>query len=664
MKNFILISFFLIIYSNGFSQIFQYAKSVETKTGITQDQTLAVDAAENSYTIGTFSGTVDFNAGPEEYLVTSVGNDDIFILKLDVSGNFIWVKTFGSTEQDQGMALTLDAAGNIYATGFFSGTIDFDPSGAVYNVTALGITNAFMLKLNNSGNFVWVRNMEGSNQDGKAAFAKTAGYSIAVDAVGHVHTTGTVNGWVDLNTGSGVNSWQSLKGSDDVFISKLDANGIFLWAIAYGSVFNDRGNSLKVDGGGNVYATGYFSGLISITQNLINFNVTSNGGTDAYVIKFGSSGNIIWLKKLGGPGADVGNSLTIDRANNIYITGSFTGVSDFDPGVAVYSLTSLGNTDIYISKLDANGDFVAARSFGGTGNESGNGIHSDVFNRIFLTGSFEDEVNFDPGSNSGLLKSAGESDIFIIRLNDTLKLTSTKQMGGKGSDAGYSLFVTNSGTIYSAGMYSGEVAFQLDKDLFNLNSFGQNAMCVLKMFTTTLPVTLLTFEVTKMERNVVLTWKTSQESNTDKFVIERSRNGQDFFKIGEIKSSGYSSNIVTYTFLDNNIGETEHKRLYYRFVQLDIDGNKTYSPVVSIHFGQVDTGIRIFPNPVVNVLSIARDKATGIQSYFIREVNGRKILQGKLTGFTTQINVRHLRSGIYYVEITGENKQVYKVIKQ
>ena len=142
----------------------------------------AIDDNGNVYTTGYFAGTCDFDPSSQTYNLTSFGNDDIFITKLDGSGNFIYAKQMGGPFYDMGYSMTFDSNENLYITGTFAGTCDFDPSSATYNLQSFGANDIFITKLDSLGNFVWAKKMGGINDQ--------LGYSIDVDNSGNVFTTG------------------------------------------------------------------------------------------------------------------------------------------------------------------------------------------------------------------------------------------------------------------------------------------------------------------------------------------------------------------------------------------------------------------------------------------------------------------------------------------
>jgi hypothetical protein len=365
--------------NHSYSQNLGWAKRLGG-TDYEHGRSVAIDAGGNIYTTGEFRGTADFDPGPGTYNLTSFSPCcyDIFISKLDASGNFLWAKQLGGTNADLAFAIKVDAAGNVYTTGDFEGTADFDPGPAVYSLTSAGSSDIFVLKLDAAGNFIWVAQM-----GGPANFASDLDHarSIAVDAAGNVYTTGSFFDTSDFDPGAGVyNLTSNYTFQDDVFISKLDANGSFVWAKQIAGTSNEEGVSIAVDAAGNVYTTGIFYNTTDFDPGPAVYNLTpvdeaNFQNYDIYISKLDANGDFVWAKQLGGPHItgsslyDNSYAITVDAAGNVYTTGAFPGTADFDPGPAVYNMTAAGTngTDIFISKLDAAGNFVWAKQMGGTG---------------------------------------------------------------------------------------------------------------------------------------------------------------------------------------------------------------------------------------------------------------------------------------------------------
>ncbi len=376
---------------------------------------IAVDPLGNVYTTGHFFNTVDFDPGAGTTLYTSAGFYDVFVSKLDASGNFVWARQIGGTGQDYSNSICLDASGNVIITGSFSATVDFDPGAGTLNLTSAGSADIFICKLNASGSFVWANRMGGNFFDQSK--------SNVVDPAGNIYTTGYFSGTVDFDPGAGV---FNLTGTgSEVFVSKLDATGNFVWAVKMGGNSADVGNSIALDGMGNVYTTGYFEGTADFDPGPGVFNLTGSGSWDCFISKLDASGNLVWARAFNGGAEEYGNSVRIDAAGDVYTSGAFRNTVDFDPGAGVNQLTSAGNYDVFISKLDAAGNFVWVRQVGGFSIDFMNDMAIDAAGNIFSTGIFSDNVDFNPGSGVFNLSSAGSYDVFVLKLSPCVNSTST-----------------------------------------------------------------------------------------------------------------------------------------------------------------------------------------------------------------------------------------------
>ncbi len=388
---------------------FVWAKSIG---GSTRDigYAISVDASGNVYTAGSFQGTVDFDPGSGIFNLTSSGGNDIFISKLNGNGDFVWAKSIGGTGREVGYYLAVDAAGNVYTTGEYSGTVDFNPDAGTFNLTSAGLSDIFISKLDASGNFAWAKTMGGELQFNYS-------YCIALDEAGNVYTTGKFMGTADFDPSAGTFILTSA-GREDIFISKLDTDGNFVWAKAMGGTFLDLGNSIAVDAEGNVYSTGLFEGTADFDPGISTFNLTAVSPT-IFISKLDADGDFVWAKTIGETGYGFGYSLALDGAGNVFTTGYFGDTPDFDPGAGTFNLTSVGNYDIYISKLDPDGNFVWAKSMGGDEYEISFSIVVDAAGSVYTTGEFQGTVDFDPDSATFNLTAAGSSDAFVLKLSDS-----------------------------------------------------------------------------------------------------------------------------------------------------------------------------------------------------------------------------------------------------
>jgi hypothetical protein len=141
----------------------------------------------------------------------------------------------------------------------------------------------------------------------------------------------------------------------------------YQWAKSFGATDDDMSKSIAVDGSGNVYTTGFFTGTVDFDPGPGISNLTCAGDKDIFISKLDAMGNFLWAKSMGGINIDWGNSIALDGAGNVYTTGFFEGSADFDPGAGsnILSTTGEGDFDLYISKLDPAGNFVLGKKYRG-----------------------------------------------------------------------------------------------------------------------------------------------------------------------------------------------------------------------------------------------------------------------------------------------------------
>lgn len=380
----------------------------------------------------------------------------------------------GGTEEVRG--LTLDRSGNSYLTGYFTGTVDFDPGDGVTSLTTLGGNDVFILKLSSDGGFLWVKRLGGTLSE--------AGASIVIDKDGNVITTGNFAGTVDFNPGAEVANLTSAGLSDDVFISKLDSSGNYLWAKSIGDTAQDVGQGASFDSSGNIYSFGRFNKSVDFNPGGQGGLLTADGSnTDMFISKFAPAGTFLWAKRIGGTGADGAAFNAFDSDGNIVVAGYFNGTVDFDPGERVETLTAIVSSEMFIAKFAPTGNYLWAKRIGGTGADRGLNIAVDSSGNIYSTGKFTGTVDFNPGGQAGVLTSDSNSDdVFISKYTPSGSFLWAKRIGGAGADRGLNIAVDSSGNVYSAGYFSGpSVDFNPGEEIANFANLGGNDIYILKL---------------------------------------------------------------------------------------------------------------------------------------------------------------------------------------
>ena len=414
-------------------------------TSYDSSSSIAVDANGNSYITGYFYGSATFGTTT----LTSSGGSDIFVAKLDINGNWLWAKKAGGTDFDFGNSIAVDANGNSYVTGYFSGSANFGTT--TLTSSSEYYTEIYVAKLDINGNWLWANKAGGTGWD--------YGYGIAVDANGNSYVTGAFAESAIFGTTTLTSS-----GGSDIFVAKLDSSGNWLWAKQAGGTDYDDGYGIVVDINGNSYVTGIF---YSSNCSFGSTTLTSSGGSDIFVAKLDINGNWLWAKQAGGTSGDSGNGIAVDANGNSYITGGFKESATF----GTTTLTSSGyyDYDIFVTKLDIDGNWLWAKQAGGTGDEGSNSIAVDANGNSYITSGFEESVNF----GTTTLTSSGYLDIFVAKIDHNGNWLWAKQAGGAIDDCGYDIALDANGNSYVTGFFMESANFGTttltssgDRDIF------------------------------------------------------------------------------------------------------------------------------------------------------------------------------------------------------
>lgn len=386
-----------------------------------------IDSEESIYTLGTFEGTIDMDYGDEDVEVTSQGNDDIFLVKYDTDGNYLWYKSFGGTSFEDVSGITFNSQNELIISGRYNETVDFDPNEGEFLSTADG-TAGFILKLTAEGDFIDFIDIEEDIEDGSAIIQ-----SMAVDAADNIFIVGRFSGEVDFDfddESEFILNNTSSDFSSDGFVLKLTNEFEFLWVYGFLTTnFFNHGIDVSIDEG--LLITGNF------TQDLELFDGTDTEllyenqvfQSSYYVMKISSLGAIEWLDVFinNSPSAFASPSgLAIDIFGDVYITGSVEGPHDFDPGEAVFAVNSTGsNANVFLHKLNgSDGSFEYAFDTPGSKIILGGDIFIGNTGNLYINGGLPlggGNVDFDPNGESPAF-SHQDDDSFLWKLNECFPL--------------------------------------------------------------------------------------------------------------------------------------------------------------------------------------------------------------------------------------------------
>ncbi len=392
---------------------------------------IALDSNGNIYVTGSFRETATFGS----ITLVNAGNADIFIAKLDNEGNWLWAKQAGGSMVDNGWGIVIDNAGNCYVTGQFKQTATFGSTTLVSNNI-----DAFIAKLDPDGNWLWVKQAGGSTNDTGAT-----GIDLVIDGSNHLLIVGEFWGSVTFGSTTLVSTTSM---HADVFVAKLNSNGDWLWTAQGGGIYSDEVGGITVDGNDDYYIAGSFSySAVFGSTTLAGF-----GEYDIFAAKLDTDGNWQWATQAGSIGDDYGTGIASDQNGNCFITGSFS----YSAGFGSINLNSFGSEDIFVSKLDTDGNWLWAQQAGEAFDERGFDIATDNDGNCYVTGYFAYYAAFGPL----WLDSYGQEDIFVCKLDtDGDWLWAAPAGGIMGYEYGKSITVDSAGNSYVTGRFNSTAYF-------------------------------------------------------------------------------------------------------------------------------------------------------------------------------------------------------------
>lgn len=349
-----------------------------------QALSVATDAAGAVYLTGYFDGAVSFG-GPT---LTSAGNLDVFVVKLDAMGNHVWSRRFGDAGPQLGVDVAIDPSGDVFVLAKGYGSPDFGAG----PLPSAGLFDVYVVKLNAAGDPMWSERF-GSAEDDDAV-------AIGAAPTGDVTFTGTAKGALDFGGGA-----LAPKGGFDVFVAWLDAAGQHVWSKRFGDAANQVAGDLAVDVGGDVLVTGGFEGSLDFGGGAM----TAAGAADVFVARLGPSGAPLFAKRFGAANVTLeAYGVAPAPGGGVYFAGPVTGSLDFGGG----ALGGGGGADAYVVRLDAAGQHVWSRVFGATSDQFPRRIAAHSSGEVAVGGYFEGQMMVGDAS----LASVGAFDVWAARL--------------------------------------------------------------------------------------------------------------------------------------------------------------------------------------------------------------------------------------------------------
>jgi len=369
---------------------------------------IALDSAGDEYITGYFQGDSIIFGNTTLHNHTN-GFADIFLAKYNPSGTLLWAKSFGGNSNDEGLAISLDPLGNVYLAGLiFNDTIIF--GNTTLHAAASSFT-AFNVKLDANGNVIWAK----SSSNGLGM-----GYGISADSSGNSYLAGRY--YSDSITFGTITLHNPSTPHDVEFLVKFDSSGNVVWAKqSEGIQSSGYATNVNADLYGNIYVVGYF-GSDSISFG--SYTLHNNGTFNIFLLKYDSTGNVLWAKSFGGTSQDLSFSVTNDRFGNCFITGY-----NYSPSITFDTITLTG--EFFLVKFNSNGNVIWAK----TANGKGYTVATDSVGSSYATGYLDSTITFDTITLI-IPHSSVADNMFIVKYDSSGHAVFATAIAGGGDDYG------------------------------------------------------------------------------------------------------------------------------------------------------------------------------------------------------------------------------------
>jgi hypothetical protein len=412
---------------------------------------ISTDRYGNIYVTGSFTGT-GICFGLDSIFNSFCGYYEIFLVKYDATGNVVWTKSEGGTQDDYAVGVATDKSGNIYMTGTFRSTFINIGSFTLYNRGSYPSVDFFLVKYDSIGNVLWAKSGGSKYSD--------ESHSVTTDVDENIYITGMFSDTLIFG-----NDTIYDVGQYDYYIIKSDTNGNLLWAnYSSGTGIGDNGYSTVTDFKGNVFVTGKY---LSPTFSIGNDTLYNAGQDDIFLAKYDKSGNPIWSKRAGSTSSDCGNGIAVDATGNAYVTGYY----QFNLIMGTDTLYNAGAHDMFLAKYDTNGNVIWAKSAGGDHDDYAQNITADSNGFLYVIGNFESSsITF--GSYTLYNSYASKDDVFLVKYNSNGNVIWAKSVGGNYFDYGTSCAVNSAGNLYVTGGFNSQTIVFGNETLINSSITG------------------------------------------------------------------------------------------------------------------------------------------------------------------------------------------------
>ena len=547
-----------------------------------------------------------------------------------------FVNTFNGKRYEFPGDMVISKKGNIFVSGFYNSDTLSIGNCTLYNLSNKK-NNTFLAKMDTLGNCFWIKTIAVDSLNNSPA-------NLAVDSLDNIYITNQFHGQIDVDPSANSYYLNTLPSCTNIFVAKYDNNGSFKWAFPILDSFTyTRDAYIEIDKEQNLLLSGSYYKTTDFdpsanTYTLCPIKKTSPAG---FLAKYDTNGTLIWVNSLAGKnggGAEI-LDIEVDNCNNILITGNCGDTIDFNPGIGVYNLNSPFGSDYFLAKYSPNNNLLWAFVISGNYNEWGTNIRIGSNNNIYVAGTFRTaNIDFDPSpTNTTILSTHGQSDIFLAKYDSLGNMIFTKSIGGLDNEYIYDLDI------------------DLHENLYWVINYWSNG-----------------WDCDFSTNSQVI----SQQGGGDDLILQTDSAGSlnNFFRIGTIYTDSYCRRI-------NQINNSFFVLGWYNGLPVDFDPTTNYS--CPLYYGQSDItlakyglntvvvtnqhdftelkNIEIYPNPANHFINIK-----GIDEHYtirIYDILG-KILIEKAVDTNTIIDLEKLSQGLYSLVILKDNliKTTTKVI--
>lgn len=387
------------------------------------------------------------------------------------SPNLGWYSSQGGTGADYAYSVKADLNGNVFTSGFFQGTVSFGTGNNITNLTSAGLSDSYIMKHNANGLFQWAIRIGGTMSDYI--------FSTQTDDQGNVYVAGYFKGTCDFDP-SATNVSLTASANFDIFCAKYNTDGQLVWAKKIGGSGDELCNTIHVNNN-KLFIAGHFSQTADFNPATATSSLTATGTMDGFVCEWDTAGNFNWVKQLKGTDAMVIKNISTNNNGDLLVCGYFGGGVDFDPGQSDSSFVSAGQDDAFVLKLNSTGEFLWARTFGGSSTDYALSARFNSASEVFVAGYFSSSASFNFPNDTVTFTSAGLDDSYLCKLDENGNLIWIQQYGSTSYDEFKSIYVDNNSNVIIAGVFNGTVDFNQSATTNTLTSGGGDDAFILKL---------------------------------------------------------------------------------------------------------------------------------------------------------------------------------------